>query len=189
MTVVVKTWSRIFSLYSGSFSVRIGEILETTSLCSIGRLSLFQIVWWKYPSQRGLQGTFFTKLDDFAVFGETTPSGRPCKAHRSPNVLAQGFRCASRVSRCVTSGWKTPFHALSAPDLSHQEAAGHHYPAKMVGEVFVPRCHFTRYVSTRDRNCSVVRWSQPMRSIKAYSLLLLDMTNFSVTPLAEHIRW
>ena len=23
-------------------------------------------------------------------FGETTPSGRPCKAHRSPNVLAQG---------------------------------------------------------------------------------------------------
>ena len=123
MTVVVKTWSRIFSLYSGSFSVRIGEILETTSLCSIGRLSLFQIVWWKYPSQRGLQGTFFTKLDDFAVFGETTPSGRPCKAHRSPNVLAQGFRCASRVSRCVTSGWKTPFYALLAPDLSHQEIA------------------------------------------------------------------
>ena len=28
---------------------------------------------------------------------------------------------ASRFSRCVTSGRKSAFHALSAPDLSHQE--------------------------------------------------------------------
>ena len=58
---------------------------------------------------------------------------------------------------------------------------------KVVGEVFIPRYHFTRCASTKDRNCSVVRWSQPMRSIKAYSLLLLDRTNFSVTPF-RHIR-
>ena len=49
--------------------------------------------------------------------------------------------------------------------------------------------HFTRYASTKERNWSSVRWSQPMRSIMAYSLLLLDMTNFSCTPLAEHRRW
>ena len=29
---------------------------------------------------------------------------------------------------------------------------------KVVGEVFVPWCHFTRYVSTKERNWSVVRW-------------------------------
>ena len=52
---------------------------------------LFKIVWWKYPSQRGLQGTFFTKLADFAAFGETTPSRRPSKAHRSPNDLGQRY--------------------------------------------------------------------------------------------------
>ena len=102
-------------------------------------------------------------------FGESTPSGRPYRAHRSPNspisprlvkapplerptghivhqtiwnkaipaplwpfrevcVALSGGLCGpfrpvfpSRFSRCVTSGRKSAFHALSAPDVLHQE--------------------------------------------------------------------
>ena len=97
-------------------------------------------------------------------FGESTPSGRPYRAHRSPNspisprlvkappsrkayrahrspndleqcysepfVALSGGLCGpfrpvfpSRFSRCVTSGRKAAFHAVLAPDLSHQEMA------------------------------------------------------------------
>ena len=45
-----------------------------------------------YPLVEGPARHVHPKTTTFCLVLGFTPSGRPCKAHRSPNVLAQGFR-------------------------------------------------------------------------------------------------
>ena len=110
-----------------------------------------QIEWWRGRKEwlgEGCDAFLCTHGCCSKSFGESTPHREAYRAHSSPNspisprlvkpppleglprhIVHQTIWDNAipapfghlRFSRCVTSGRKSAFHALSAPDLSHQE--------------------------------------------------------------------
>ena len=125
--------------------------------------------FWDSPLVEGPVKQVHPKTTTFCLVLGFTPSGRPSRAHQSQNDFEQRY---SGTSVDLPGPVSPP---PGFPDVSHQDEKRHstHFQLliyhirklrdiislqKVVGEVFIPWCHFTRYVSTKERNWSGVRW-------------------------------
>ena len=92
-----------------------------------------------HPLVEGSGRQVHPKTTTFCLVLGFTPSRQPYRAYQSQNDLEQRYSSPSvrfvwhfpapfrrlRFPRCVTSGRESAFHALSAPDLSHQDEKRH----------------------------------------------------------------